>query len=107
MRTYERIGNDPFVGRRLVQLLHGAGATPVRNTWIFFGGCAGMETFPTLASNMKGVVASARDKILGLGLYDTYAWDRTMEEYDVWSKRPDAALWFAVSWAEGLRPRPA
>jgi SAM-dependent methyltransferase len=43
IRTYDRIGNDPFVGRRLVQLLHQAGARPVRNSWIWFGGCAGME----------------------------------------------------------------
>ncbi len=23
---------------------------------------------------------------------------------DAWARRPDAALWFAVSWAEGTRP---
>ena len=70
MRTYDRIGNDPFVGRRLVQLLHEAGAQPVRNTWIFFGGCAGMETFPTLAANMAGVVRTARDTIVSMRLFD-------------------------------------
>ena len=64
MRAYERIGNDPLVGRRLVQLLHEAGAQPVRNTWVFFGGCAGMETFPILAANMAGVVRTARDTIV-------------------------------------------
>jgi SAM-dependent methyltransferase len=35
-RSYHRHGNDPIVGRRLVQLLHQAGAQPRRNTWIFF-----------------------------------------------------------------------
>src|SRR5712691_9698407 len=30
VRTYDRIGNDPFVGRRLVSLLHDAGAQPRR-----------------------------------------------------------------------------
>jgi SAM-dependent methyltransferase len=102
MRAYDRIGNDPFVGRRLVQLLHEAGAAPVRNTWIFFGGCAGMETFPTLAANMAGVVNSARDAIVSLRLFDADAFDRVMEEYVRWSKRPDAALWFSVAWAEGV-----
>src|SRR5207248_381216 len=35
MRTYDRLGNDPYAGRRLVEWLHRAGAAPVRNTWIF------------------------------------------------------------------------
>jgi hypothetical protein len=27
-----------------------------------------------------------------------------MQEYEKWARRPDAAIWFAVSWAEGARP---
>ena len=104
MRTYDRIGNDPFVGRRLVQLLADAGARPVRNTWVFFGGCAGMETFPVLASNMAGVVKTARDTMISMRLVEPEVFDRVMDEYAQWSKRPDAALWFAVAWAEGTRP---
>lgn len=104
MRTYDRIGNDPFVGRRLVQLLADAGARPVRNTWIFFGGCAGMETFPVLASNMAGVVRTAREAMISMRLVEPEVFDRVMDEYARWSQRPDAALWFSVSWAEGTRP---
>lgn len=104
MRTYDRIGNDPFVGRRLVQLLADAGARPVRNTWVFFGGCAGMETFPVLASNMAGVVRTARETMISMRLVEADAFDRAMDEYGRWSQRPDAALWFAVAWAEGTRP---
>jgi SAM-dependent methyltransferase len=40
-RTYDRHGNDPQVGRRLIQLLHQAGAAPRFNTFVFFGSCAG------------------------------------------------------------------
>jgi len=104
MRTYDRIGNDPLTGRRLVQLLHQAGARPRRNTWIFFGGCAGMEIFDVLAKNMAGVVRSAREAILSMALFDAEAFDEVMRQYETWSRRPDAALWFAVSWAEGTRP---
>lgn len=103
MRTYDRIGNDPYVGRRLVQLLHEAGAQPVRNTWIFFGGCAGMEIFPTLAANMRGVVESAREAILSMALFEEQAFDVVMREAEAWSKRPDAAIWFSMPWAEGTR----
>ena len=105
IRTYDRVGNDPFVGRRLVQLLEQAGAQPVRNHWLFFGGCTGMETFPILAANMAGVVRSARDLMIGMALVEGPQFDETMERYDAWSRRPDAALWFAVAWAEGLRPQ--
>jgi ubiquinone/menaquinone biosynthesis C-methylase UbiE len=101
MRAYERIGNDPLVGRRLVQLLYEAGAQPVRNTWVFFGGCAGMETFPILAANMAGVVRTARDTIISERLFDADAFDAAMANYHLWSQRPDAALWFSVAWAEG------
>ena len=104
IRTYDRIGNDPFVGRRLVSLLHEAGAIPRRNTWIFFGGCAGMEIFDVLAANMAGVVRTARDTIIRMSLFDRDAFDSVMRDYDRWAKRPDAALWFAVAWAEGARP---
>ena len=104
MRTYDRIGNDPFIGRRLVQLLHDAGAQPVRNTWIFFGGCAGMEIFPTLAANMAGVVRSAREAILSMALFEEQAFEVVMREVDAWSKRADAAIWFSMPWAEGTRP---
>ena len=100
MRTYDRIGNDPFIGRRLVQLLHGAGAQPVRNTLIFFGGCAGMDLFPILAANMAGVVRTAREAIVSMDLFDERAFDVVMREVDEWAKRPDAAIWFGMPWAE-------
>jgi ubiquinone/menaquinone biosynthesis C-methylase UbiE len=104
IRTYDRIGNDPYVGRRLVSLLHQAGAKPRRNTWIFFGGCAGMEIFDVLAANLAGVIRSARESIINMSLFDRDAFDAVMEQYEIWLRRPDAALWFAVAWAEGARP---
>jgi SAM-dependent methyltransferase len=103
IRTYDRIGNDPYVGRRLVQLLHQAGARPVRNTWIWFGGCAGMESFGVLAANMAGVVRTARETMIAMNLVDGETFDFVMEQYDRWARRPDAALWFSVAWAEGTR----
>ena len=104
MRTYERIGNDPFVGRRLVELLHRAGAEPIRNTWIFFGGCSGMENFDVLTANMISIVRGARDAILTMSLFERNAFERVVREYETWAQRPDAAMWFGVAWAEGARP---
>lgn len=103
MRTYDRIGNDPFIGRRLVSLLAQAGAKPVRNNWIFFGGCSGMDIFETLTANMIGVVTTARQAILEMQLADEKTFEAALVAYDAWSKRGDAAIWFGMSWAEGVR----
>ena len=58
-----------------------------------------------------GLASSFRDKqgffwdIGGHVQFSHYEYfDRVMDEYAQWSKRPDAALWFAVAWAEGTRP---
>jgi SAM-dependent methyltransferase len=104
IRSYDRNGTDPFVGRRLVALLHEAGARPRRNTLLFFGGCAGMESFEVLAANMIGVATTAREMIVGADLMQRAAFDAAVEHFHAWSKRPDSALWYAMSWAEGLRP---
>jgi SAM-dependent methyltransferase len=104
MRTYDRIGNDPYVGRRLVKLVHDAGAVPVRNTWIFFGGCAGQEVFPTLVDNLTGILRGARETIVGMELFEDSDFDDVLASMARWSQRPDAAIWFAMSWAEGRRP---
>ena len=106
MRTYDRIGNDPYVGRRLVSLIHEAGAQPLRNTWIFFGGCAGMPIFDVLAANMLGVVMTARKTILDQHLSDEKTFETAIGNYQDWARRPDAAIWFAMSWAEGVKPAP-
>jgi hypothetical protein len=30
--------------------------------------------------------------------------DETIEQTRRWTRRPDAAIWFAIAWAEGRRP---
>ena len=55
-------------------------------------------------ANMAGVVRTARETILGMSLLERDAFETVMRGYERWAKRPDAALWFAVAWAEGTRP---
>jgi SAM-dependent methyltransferase len=102
-RSYDRLGNDPFVGRRLVSLLSLAGARPVRATWIFFGGCAGQAVFPGFVENMIGILVGARDAILATAGLEARAFDQGMASFKEWKERPDAAMWYAISWAEGAR----
>ena len=102
-RSYDRHGNDPIVGRRLVQLLHQAGAQPRRNTWIFFGACAGHPDFEPFVLNLAGVISGALDDIVETGFPRETA-QAAIDALTPWSQRPDAAIWFAMAWAEGVRP---
>ena len=68
VRSYDRLGNDPFIGRRLVSLLHNAGAAPRRNNWLFFGTCAGDPAFPAWMANILGIFNGARESIISAGL---------------------------------------
>ena len=103
VRTYDRNGNDPYVGRRLAALLHAAGASPRRATWIFFGACAGEESFPGFVANLASVLGGARDATVATGLVGPGDVDRCVEELDAFGRRPDAAFWYAAPWVEGIR----
>ena len=104
IRSYERAGNDPSVGRRLVALLHEAGATPRRCDWIFFGGCAGEARFPLLVENIARILEGAAEATAATGLVSTRQVRAAATRLRAWGRRPDAALWFALAWAEGVKP---
>lgn len=104
VRSYDRLGNDPFVGRRLVSLLHQAGLVQIRNAIVFFGGCAYQADFPLVADNLIGVLLGARGLILEECLLDAEAFDRAIDGLRGWKERPDAALWYGICWAEGIKP---
>lgn len=105
IRSYDRLGNDPYIGRRLVQLLHQVGMHQTRNTFIFFGDCAGNPTFEAFADNIIGVVNGARSVILAHQLLSEEIFDAGIAAMQQWKKRGDAALWYAMHWAEAYKPR--
>ncbi|HEY2953719.1 MAG TPA: methyltransferase domain-containing protein [Candidatus Eisenbacteria bacterium] len=103
IRSYERNGNDPYVGRKLVALLHAAGVAPSRNAWLFFGGCAGDGRLELFVQNLAAILEGARAAILAAGPIERDAFDATIAAIHAWGARPDAAIWFARCWAEGVR----
>jgi ubiquinone/menaquinone biosynthesis C-methylase UbiE len=106
IRSYDRLGTDPYVGRRLVSLLHDAGAVPTRNNWVFFGGCAGTSAFADVVENLARILLGARDVILVTSHLLDQTFDQAIEALNDWSTRADAAFWFAMCWAEGCKPTP-
>jgi ubiquinone/menaquinone biosynthesis C-methylase UbiE len=104
IRSYDRLGNDPFVGRRLVSLLYEAGLRNMRNDVVFFGDCSGSPNFPGFVNNLIGVVESARPTLLGGQLIDEKTMNRAFDNLRAWAGRPDAALWYEIYWASGVKP---
>jgi SAM-dependent methyltransferase len=105
LRTYDRVGNDPYIGARLVSLLVEAGAQPRRNTWLFFGACAGQaELLAAYVDNLVRILEGVREPILQLGEFEPASFSQAIRAIREWGKRPDAAYWYAISWAEGQRP---
>jgi SAM-dependent methyltransferase len=103
MESYRRLGNDPLVGRRLVQLLADAGLGPTRNTWLFFGSCQGQENFEPLVANLMGVLDGARELMLSLELIDIYQFQSSMAALEAWKGRQDASFWYAICYAEARK----
>jgi SAM-dependent methyltransferase len=101
-RSYDRAGNDPYVGRRLPALLQAAGVPPRRCTWIFFGACAGDPAFPLLVENLATILDQAEAPLAGVGV--THAeLARATAEVRALALREGAALWYAMAYAEGMK----
>jgi SAM-dependent methyltransferase len=102
-RSYDRIGCDPYVGRRLVSLLCEARAQPVRSTWISFGACAGMPQWPGFVENISKQLSGARQAIVSGGMMSQEEFDIALANFSRWAVLPQAAFWYAICWAEGVR----
>jgi SAM-dependent methyltransferase len=104
VRTYDRLGNDPHIGRRLVQLLADAGLRPSRIALLPFGACAGEPTFPAYVANLGDIFTGARDAILATGGVSAAEFDAAQAALRAWGERRDAAFWYSISWAEAVKP---
>jgi SAM-dependent methyltransferase len=103
VETYRRAGNDPYVGRRLVSLLAEAGLRPSRNTWLFFGSCAGSQDFTGYVENLVRILEGAQPHILQAG-FSADRFGPAIAAIEEWGRRPDSALWYSICWAEAVKP---
>lgn len=103
VQTYSKMGTDPFIGRKLPELLHRAGALPVRAKLINFGACRGQELFEDLCANMTGLIEGASQLMLSLGTLDESTMNIGMREFEEWRRCDYAHLVYGAMWAEGER----
>jgi SAM-dependent methyltransferase len=104
IRSYDRLGNDPYIGRRLVSLMYDAGLRNIRNDVVFFGDCAGTATFANFVNNLVGVIESARSTMLTCNLIDERTMDEAFSQLRTWAALPYAAMWYEIYWASGVKP---
>ncbi len=102
IHSYEKRGNDPYVGRHLVSLLHDAGLTSIRNCCVFFGGCAGNERFQAIADNLIAALQGAKEDMLSGGFLDEESFRSGIDGLKDWKATPYAALWYTVCCAQGI-----
>lgn len=95
--SYETIGCDPYIGRKLPRLLHKAGALPVRAGAVFFGGCKGEERFEALCDNMIGLIVGADIAL------DADQVKEGVKDFSAWRECSYANMVFMAPWAEGKR----
>jgi SAM-dependent methyltransferase/putative methionine-R-sulfoxide reductase with GAF domain len=103
LRTYDTLGNDPYVGRRLVSMLDDAGAVPVRNAMPFFGSCKADRTFEPMLENFIGLIESAPERILQATSITEEEIRGGLDALRLWGARTDASLWYVTCWAEGRK----
>lgn len=103
IRTYDRLGNDPLVGRRLVQLLAGAGLEPSRIDLLPFGACSGQPAFKPFVSNLIHIFEGARSAILSTGGASVEEFEGALAALAAFAKRGDGAFWYTISWAEAVK----
>lgn len=101
---YARLGCDAWIGRKLVTLLHAAGARPERTTQVNYGACAGEPLFRPIADNLVAVVAGARDAMVAAGTITAERFERDLATFREWSQRADAAIWYALPLVVATRP---
>lgn len=103
MRSYDRLGNDPYIGRRLVSMMYDSGLRQIRNDVVFFGDCAGSTTFKSYVANLVGVIETARNVMTEGNLISKPVMDESMKHLLEWANLPYAALWYQIYWAVGFK----
>lgn len=102
--SYAAIGNDPYVGRKLISCLVEAGATPTYSTVHFFGSSRGQATFDVIVNNLLGLFDGAKETMLQHQLIDESGYNEGVRAIQRWRELPDAAFWYVFNWAEGRKP---
>ncbi len=101
--TYEAIGCDPWIGRKLAGLLVEAGARIVRTDQIHYGASHGEPCFDGIVTNLIDVVRTARSELTRSGQWTDARLEDVLDRFRSWSRRAGATVWYALPFVEARR----
>ena len=81
-----------------------AGLVPRRIAQLPLGACSGDPAFAAYVANLGAIFDGARDAILATGGVSAAAFDDAQAALRAFGERPDAAFWYTIRWAEGVKP---
>ncbi len=101
LRSYDRLGNDPFIGRKLVYLLHQASATNLQNDFVNFGSTSDNEDFIFFVDNIREIIVQAESIIVGQGMIDEHTFEQGIQALDRFKNFKGASIWYSIHVAIG------
>ena len=101
--AFDAAGNDSIVGRRLVALLHEAGAVDLHARVLSFAVASGEPAFRAAVARLRAILAEWRVPIFATRLVDAGELDHALRGLEVFAGSPGAAIWYALCHAEGRR----
>jgi ubiquinone/menaquinone biosynthesis C-methylase UbiE len=102
-RLYQQHGNDPYIGRNLVTLLHQAAFRNFKIDFVLFGAARPERDFMLYANNLIGILNGAKKEIIQLGNLSDADFEHELSALSRWCLKEDATLWYPANWAEGLK----
>ncbi|MHC4976634.1 MAG: methyltransferase domain-containing protein [Planctomycetota bacterium] len=106
MRSYDVLGYDPIIGRKLPRLLSEAGLNPTRAATMHYGACNGEPLFDAYVANIAGVMNSSIHVIEQHELMPVGEYRNAVDALQDWARQPGATLWYVMNLAQGTKPYP-
>ncbi len=100
--VYNQLGNDPFIGRKLITMLRETRFTDLKIDFILFGATADQSSFMDYADNLIGILTGAKKEMVEI-YGEEFNYEEDMEMIKAWKHLPDATLWYAANYAEGRK----
>jgi SAM-dependent methyltransferase len=102
-QSYSTRGLDPLIGRRLANLLHKAGARPIRVTTVFYGATRGLALFDPVVDNLIGVLEGAAEELDRSCQLPRPEMDAAFAALNRWRDLEAATVWYSLPLAEGVK----
>jgi SAM-dependent methyltransferase len=104
-QSYSTRGLDPLIGRRLADLLHKAGARPIRVTTVFYGATRGLALFDPVVDNLIGVLEGAAEELDRSGQLARGETNAAIGALNQWRLQEAATVWYSLPLAEGVKEK--